>query len=742
MENLLNTFFNLPYRPEFLVKKVREKLENYQFKLIQESKEAINKYNTIFYYIFSEEPNNYKFNNDVKDPKSMENFKNFVYEENKLDIIKIDNKELLSYLFILEKFNDRIINAIYNACSYYDKEYDIFSNIVYQFLYYKSKINKVNFDEYYFPRWIEKKNLEKNEEDNKELKDLEEFKMKNIKINLLKYDYYGPNETKSNYILNKIDEKNEKKVLLFSPDFLIKKGFLKEYDENNFQVFNENNICPNLFIFMIEEGIKELNNKIKGNEINNKYINDVGVMEFKDKTVGVYLNMINPSQYFEIENIVKNLFRDKKEDNLEIVYSISTLTESKTIREGNRLTEEQDLYVQYNSHVNEEQLSNAIVNSIGDEILNEGMERLPRVIFYFNLYLYKSLEENKRISFTSKEKGYGFEEADGIFYIENKCVILNESGNIPFFKKMSFDFFNDDINYKVKESYEDSKINIEKFSLIYMEVKNSFPLKIEGNQKDIDEEQVKDTKKLINSIIRKSKKFLEIALNKKKIIKKIHILFLYDSLLQTDDEMILYKKKLNNIFKNLAIKIEINTTFDIIFFVNPSSINIRKLTNTFIKLKKENQSKIEELQKENQSSNQKIGDLQKENQDSNQKIEDLKKENQSKIEDLKKENQSKIEELEKKNQDSNQKIEELEKKNQDSNQKIEELEKKNQDSNQKIEELKKENQDSNQKLEDLKKENQSKIEELEKKNQDSNQKIEDLKKENQSKIEEKKINQK
>ena len=68
------------------------------------------------------------------------------------------------------------------------------------------------------------------------------------------------------------------------------------------------------------------------------------------------------------------------------------------------------------------------------------MERLPRIIFYFNLYLFKSLEEKERIAFTSKEKGYGFEEADGIFYLESKDVVLNKSGNISFFKKMSFEF--------------------------------------------------------------------------------------------------------------------------------------------------------------------------------------------------------------------------------------------------------------------------------------------------------------
>ena len=132
--------------------------------------------------------------------------------------------------------------------------------------------------------WLKsEKSSIKNKKDNEEL---EEFK-NNIKINLLKYDYYGPNETKFNYILNKKDKNNNSKVILHSPDFLIENGILNKYDDNDFQVFNENNTCPKLFIFMIKEAIKVLNSKNKEGVINNKYINDVGIMKFKDQTVGV-----------------------------------------------------------------------------------------------------------------------------------------------------------------------------------------------------------------------------------------------------------------------------------------------------------------------------------------------------------------------------------------------------------------------------------------------------------------------
>ena len=104
---------------------------------------------------------------------------------------------------------------------------------------------------------------------------------------------------------------------------------MNKYDDNDFQVFNENNTCPKLFIFMIKEAIKVLNSKNKEGVINNKYINDVGIMKFKDQTVGVYLNMINPSQYFEMENMYQKLVSDKKEDKLELVCSRSNRIKSK-----------------------------------------------------------------------------------------------------------------------------------------------------------------------------------------------------------------------------------------------------------------------------------------------------------------------------------------------------------------------------------------------------------------------------
>ena len=673
-EELLKSYFNLPYRPEYLVKKVRDAYKEYQLEIIHESNNKINQksFENIFLYIFNER--NYTFNNKVEEPKSIDNFKNFLYESCKNEENKINYKEILFYLFIFEEFGDSIINAIYKSILFFDLQYNIYYNIIYQFLYYKNtKTNKKIFDEKYFTKWIEENRKEKNYNSLEENKDNKgEF----IKINFLKYNYYGPNEAKYNYILNKKDTTTDK-VVLFSPNALIKNGYLKEYNENNFQVFNENNICPNLFIYMLKEAIKVLNKKINNDLINDNIINDdiidddiindVGVIEFNDNTAGIYLNMSNPSQFFEMEDLLNTFNKDKNEDFLEVVFSSSNVTESKVIREENQYSIEQERYMHYNSYVNEEQLANTIINSIGDEILDEGMDRLPRVIFYFNLYIFESENEKKRIAFTNKENGYGFEEADGIFYLESKDLVLNKS-NIPFLKKMSFDLFTDtDINNnnnKKFKSNEEQYITIKKNSLIYMEAKTSFPLKIEKDSNEKKINGVQETKHLIYNIIRKSKKFYEIANNKKNTIQKIHILFLYDSFLQSNDDIQLFKNEFNLIFENLKIKIQINTTFDVIYFVNPSSINIRNLTNTFIKLKKDNQAKMEELQKENM--------------DSKKKMEELQKDNQAKLEKLKKDNQAKLEELQKDNMDSKKKMEELQKDNMDSKKKMEELQKDNQ----------------------------------------------------------------
>ena len=61
-----------------------------------------------------------------------------------------------------------------------------------------------------------------------------------------------------------MNEKNKlkKKVTLFSPDFLIEMKILKEYSEINFHVFNQNNSCPGLFIFLMKKALKGLNDKL------------------------------------------------------------------------------------------------------------------------------------------------------------------------------------------------------------------------------------------------------------------------------------------------------------------------------------------------------------------------------------------------------------------------------------------------------------------------------------------------
>ena len=342
-----------------------------------------------------------------------------------------------------------------------------------------------------------------------------------------------------------------------------------------------------------------------------------------------------------MENFVNKLSDNKHISDLEVVvYKSSIGTVSKDdIEEKN--TEEQNRYKYYNAHVTEEQLASAIINSIGNEILNEGLERLPRIIYYFNLYILKSLKEKARVIFVNREDAYGFEEMDGVFYLEKKNVILNEPNSIPFLKRICFQLHpknNDYFSFRLDK--QNTKILLEQNSLICMEVKNTFPLK---NDNGIIK-GYKETLKLIYNFIRKSKKFYEIS--NKKNIRKIHILFLYDSFLQTSNDMEQFTKILCKIFNSLTITIDIRTTFDIVYFANPASFNSRKLSDIVIKLKNENNDtmqKMEDMKKENEGAKILIKELQKKNDDTTQKMEDMKKEN-NKIYQI-------VEELRKKNQE-------------------------------------------------------------------------------------------
>ena len=215
--------------------------------------------------------------------------------------------------------------------------------------------------------------------------------------------------------------------------------------------------------------------------IDERIVEDIGIINSKDLFTGIYLNMTNPSSYYEMKNVIEGLNKKEKEKDLHVViYSSSTTTKIKTVTEDEKLSDMQDFYTQYNAHVNEEQLSHTLVNYIGNEIKKAGIETLPRIIFYFNLYILDSSGKMERIVFKTKEKGYGFEEVDGLFYLKSQDIILNNTRDIPFLKIMRFSINTDPNELPDYISNEqNSKILIEKESLIFMEVKTSFPLKFE-----------------------------------------------------------------------------------------------------------------------------------------------------------------------------------------------------------------------------------------------------------------------
>ena len=95
---------------------------------------------------------------------------------------------------------------------------------------------------------------------------------------------------------------------------------------------------------------------------------------------------------------------------------------------------------------------------------------------------------------------------------------------------------------------QNSKILIEKESLIFMEVKTSFPLKFEKKKEEKIIKGFDETNSLIKSIMRKSNKFRELLLNKEKKIQNVHLLFMYDTLLQKEDDLKQYINKFKEIF--------------------------------------------------------------------------------------------------------------------------------------------------------------------------------------------------
>ena len=190
--------------------------------------------------------------------------------------------------------------------------------------------------------------------------------------------------------------------------------------------------------------------------------------------------------------------------------------------------------------------------------------------------------------------------------------------------------------------------------------------------------------------MRKSNKFKALVLNKEKKIQNVHILFMYDTLLQKEDDLKQYINKFKEIFERNRFKVEINTIFDVIYFVNPSSINTRRLSNIISELKEENKKSaatIAEIKNQNENNLLEIAktnekERQKMKADYDSKLEEITKFNEKEILEM----NSKIEEITKSKEkeilEMNSKIEEIIKINENLSKKIIELEKTISNSNQ------------------------------------------------------------
>ncbi len=149
---LLEEYFNLPYRPEHLLIKVREELKDHKLNLIKEESKykIINenyKYELVKIFGENYEKNKYEFNKKVLVAKSYENFQNLVYEECKYKTI--DKEKIIIYLFMLDYFKKKIINAIYYSTYEFDNSFDIYDNIFYN-ISEKSEFYRKEFDDDFY----------------------------------------------------------------------------------------------------------------------------------------------------------------------------------------------------------------------------------------------------------------------------------------------------------------------------------------------------------------------------------------------------------------------------------------------------------------------------------------------------------------------------------------------------------------------------------------------------------------
>ena len=427
-------------------------------------------------------------------------------------------------------------------------------------------------------------------------------------------NFFNPKKIKENTFYNSneninIDENrividnlnyNEKKIHLFSTEFLIANGLKSQIIENDFEIFNENNLSIDQFSNCLRKIIEEINISINNNNFNTDFIKNhliklhknnfhryiIAKLIYDDKNKMNISNQINKNSFIAI-NILKNNDKNggEKSNELENALKDSDLFSYSSISDINK--EKSD---DFENFINEILIKN---------IKAEKSTQLPNISFKFNIKIPIYNKKNNSIEFKScrlnysNEKteklesnnlygSYGFKEIDVAFRSYLKKPVETDcseyfNNNLEFHKKGY------DTQFYLYQNEKKNKFLIYPNSIVFGEIKKTFPNRTNGRENYIDvkinkiNESINEDKRVkqlspylyqLEKLIKKFNFFYKVYIEQNNL-NNIQIVFLYDNM--DVDKIINDKKLLKDKTEELLNKYnykfpKINIIFQLIFF--------------------------------------------------------------------------------------------------------------------------------------------------------------------------------
>ena len=350
-------------------------------------------------------------------------------------------------------------------------------------------------------------------------------------------------------LLDCYDEKtdvyeNKEKLYLFSPVSLVFNNIKDKFEKNDFEIFNDDNHYIEMFGLYLEEVINKINSYINEGKDKDYIINNK--IKFGCYKGHFYiccqLNDVFKTKYYK--ETPKNLNRIKA--NVPEGDSIKILQIKDNEKSKNNKSNKTENFSAYSAskttNMNyRNEMAYRFENNVNEFISDDECENLQNIIFFFNLKIPIVDNEGEidlesvRLSFYQQQYMlYGFREIDICFKNKNDRIIdKNEilTNNICYINNVKK--FNEVKNQEID-------ISLKKNSIVFCEVKNSFPTIKSGNEKcseiqitnpiENNENASINYMDQMDNLYKKAKLFYNFFLKEKKIDKSdfIHILYLYD----------------------------------------------------------------------------------------------------------------------------------------------------------------------------------------------------------------------